>query len=137
MLLEASWSTGEAQLVRRSNSTVIDTKFCVSDRSWSQHEANQGMLYINLSRMTRQHVTVALSGDGGDESFLGYKRYPYSALGDRLGSILTPAGRRLVAAAANISRRICFSCSLGSDGNVEGGGGGGGTFFAAGAWTDR
>jgi asparagine synthase (glutamine-hydrolysing) len=34
-----------------------------------------------LSKMTRQHVTVALSGDGSDEVFAGYKRYNPARLG--------------------------------------------------------
>jgi asparagine synthase (glutamine-hydrolysing) len=36
-----------------------------------------------LAKMTRQHVTVALNGDGGDECFAGYERYAAMKVAER------------------------------------------------------
>ncbi|MDP6785601.1 MAG: asparagine synthase (glutamine-hydrolyzing) [Rhodospirillales bacterium] len=41
------------------------------------------LLIHDLSRKTREHVTVALAGDGGDEVFAGYPRYRGGLLAER------------------------------------------------------
>lgn len=40
-----------------------------------------------VARETRQHVTVALNGDGGDESFAGYERYAAMQLAERYNNV--------------------------------------------------
>jgi asparagine synthase (glutamine-hydrolysing) len=43
-----------------------------------------------LAEMTSRHVTVALNGDGGDESFAGYRRYVSNVLAGRLDALAAP-----------------------------------------------
>jgi asparagine synthase (glutamine-hydrolysing) len=49
-----------------------------------------------VSRETRRHVKVALSGDGGDELFLGYSRYAIGARGDAIRNAIPRRLRHLM-----------------------------------------
>ena len=57
-----------------------------------------------VSRLTREHVTVALNGDGGDESLAGYERYLAMVLASKLG-LLPAIMNRGLAGLAKLAQR--------------------------------
>ncbi len=54
---------------------------------------------FQLSELARRHVTVALNGDGGDESFGGYTRYVANRLAGRMDMVPGSLRRALAAGA--------------------------------------
>jgi len=59
-----------------------------------------------VSKMAREHVTVALSGDGGDEVFGGYRRYVHDVAENRMRAAIGAPGRRLAAAVGSLYPKL-------------------------------
>jgi asparagine synthase (glutamine-hydrolysing) len=57
---------------------------------------------FHLAELAREHVTVALNGDGGDECFAGYQRYTTNLLAARLDRVPAPIRRAVAAAGERI-----------------------------------
>jgi asparagine synthase (glutamine-hydrolysing) len=77
-----------------------------------------------LAEMARRHVTVALNGDGGDESFGGYTRYVANSVAGRLDHLPEPLRRAIagmggripeggsISSYANKARRLSSTLAL-------------------------
>jgi asparagine synthase (glutamine-hydrolysing) len=69
---------------------LIDTLARLYDEPYADSSA---IPTYRVCQLARKHVTVALSGDGGDESFGGYRRYKLHLMEERMRSAL-PLGLR-------------------------------------------
>jgi asparagine synthase (glutamine-hydrolysing) len=59
-----------------------------------------------VSELAVETVKVALSGDGADEAFAGYRRYRFHAAEERIRRMLPGPGRRLVGALGEIYPKL-------------------------------
>ncbi len=77
-------------LVESDDFDLIDTLASLYDEPYADSSA---IPTYRVCQLARKHVTVALSGDGGDENFGGYRRYRLHLIGENMRAML-PLGLR-------------------------------------------
>ncbi|MDI4631702.1 amidotransferase 1, exosortase A system-associated [Pelomonas sp. V22] len=78
------------EIVKSDDFDLIDMLARLYDEPYADSSA---IPTYRVCQLARKHVTVALSGDGGDESFGGYRRYRMHLMEEKMRSAL-PAGLR-------------------------------------------
>jgi asparagine synthase (glutamine-hydrolysing) len=97
------WSTRHEEIVLEPDAAATLPRLAAAFDEPLGDEAALPLFLI--CEAARREVTVALVGDGGDESFAGYERYTAMGLADRLPRPAAAAGARLLRALPACERR--------------------------------
>jgi asparagine synthase (glutamine-hydrolysing) len=97
------WSTRHEEVVLEPDAAATLPRLAAA---FDQPLGDEAALPLFLiCEAARREVTVALVGDGGDESFAGYERYAAMGLADRVPRPAAAAGARLLRALPARERR--------------------------------
>lgn len=78
------------RVVAADDAALIDTLVRAFDEPFADASA---LATYRVCELAREDVTVALSGDGADEAFAGYRRYRFQAAEERMRGLLPAAIR--------------------------------------------
>lgn len=93
MVAERYQTNHHERVVASDDFDLLDTLAALYDEPYADSSA---IPTYRVCQLARERVTVALSGDGGDENFAGYRRYRWHMNEERLRSLLPLGVRRPV-----------------------------------------
>ena len=91
------------RIVAAGDFGLIDTLADAFDEPFADASA---LATYRVSELARERVKVALSGDGADEAFAGYRRYRLFAAEERVRGLLPGPARGLVGAVGNLYPKL-------------------------------
>lgn len=91
MVAKAKRTHHKAELVEASDYDLLTRLVGIYGEPFADSSA---IPTYRVCGLARKHVTVALSGDGGDENFIGYRRYALFAMEQRLRSLFPERFRK-------------------------------------------
>ena len=93
LVAERFAASHRSRIVSAEDFALIDTLADAFDEPFADASA---LATYRVCELAREKVTVALSGDGADEAFAGYRRYAFHAGEARVRRMIPRAARRLI-----------------------------------------
>ena len=93
MVAKAKATDHKAEIVKAADFALLDKLVGLYDEPYADSSA---IPTYRVCELARKHVTVALSGDGGDENFIGYRRYRLFAMEERMRSFFPGSLRKRI-----------------------------------------
>jgi asparagine synthase (glutamine-hydrolysing) len=93
MVADQKRTDHKAEIVEASDYSLLQKLVDMYDEPYADSSA---IPTYRVCQLARRHVTVALSGDGGDEDFIGYRRYKLFAMEEQVRSRMPLGARKAI-----------------------------------------